>query len=237
MSTVPPSPAWATTRTSRLALHLQRRRDAGRDRGRVAEQRVEPRDPPRGLGVGRREHLEAAGRVHRDELAVRRAHRRVERVASAERLAASLAGAVARVERVRAVRVGLDRPIFVVEEAVADREAADLVEAHGLWCVIDPPQPIRDATVPRSRRMFSAEGPERRVAPIRARSRSTMLVVEVEEGERLEPIVCRVGEHRLERALGDRPPAEAGDDGAQRERRRHGSPSRRRSRARRRSRC
>ena len=40
-------------------------------------------------------HLQAAGRVRRDELALGRFHRRVDGVARAERLAAALAGAVA----------------------------------------------------------------------------------------------------------------------------------------------
>ena len=86
------------------ALRLQRGRDAGRDRRRVAEQRVEPGQLPGRLRVRRREDLEAAGRVRGDQPALGRAHRGVEHVAGAERLAAALAGAVARGERVRALR-------------------------------------------------------------------------------------------------------------------------------------
>ncbi len=51
------------------ALHAQRRGDAGGHGGSVAEQRMQPGDPPRGLGVGSGEHLQAAGRVHGDYLA------------------------------------------------------------------------------------------------------------------------------------------------------------------------
>ena len=133
MSVVPPSPPCATTRTSVRPLHAHRRRDAGGHRRGVAEQRVDPRDLPRGLGIGRREHLEAAGRVDGDQLAVGRAHRRVDRVARAERLAAALAGAVAGVERVGALHV---RPApqrsFSREQPVADGEGAGLVELDGL---------------------------------------------------------------------------------------------------------
>ena len=62
----------ATTRTSAAcaALHLQRGGDAGGDRGGVAEQRMDPRHLPRGLRVRRREHLQAAGGVGGDQLAV-----------------------------------------------------------------------------------------------------------------------------------------------------------------------
>ena len=81
------------------------------------------------LRVRGREHLEAAGRVGGDQLAVGGAHRGVERVAGAERLAAALAGAVPAGERVRALRVGLHRALLGVEQPVADREAAGLVEA------------------------------------------------------------------------------------------------------------
>ena len=49
----------------------------------------------------------------------------------AERLAASLTGPVARVERVRAVGVGLDRALVRSDQPIAGREAAHLVEAHG----------------------------------------------------------------------------------------------------------
>ena len=49
--------------------------------------------------------------------------------------------------------------------------------------------------------MFSAVGPERR-SPASGQLALDDLVVEVEEGERLEPFVCRVGEHGLERRPG-----------------------------------
>ena len=74
--------------------------------------------------------------------------------------------------------------------------------------------------------MFSADGPERRDRADPGAFPLDDLVVEVEEGEALEAIACRVGEHRLERTLGDRPSAEPGDHRAQREVRvvrRHGN--------------
>src|SRR5215208_6942306 len=73
------------------ALRLQRGGDTARDGRRVAEQRVDPRELPRALGIGRGEHLEAARRVGRDQAPVAGPHRRVERVTRAERLAAALA--------------------------------------------------------------------------------------------------------------------------------------------------
>ena len=81
---------------------------------------------PRALGVRGREHLEAAGRVGGDQLVAGRAHRGVERVARAERLAAALAGAVAGGERVRALRVGLHGALLGIEQPVADHEASPI---------------------------------------------------------------------------------------------------------------
>jgi hypothetical protein len=114
MSVVPPSPPWATTRTSSRPsdLDLDRRGDAGGDRRGVAEQRVDPRNLPRGFGVGRREDLEAAGGVGRDQLVVGGVHRRVDGVTRAERLAAALAGAVSRVQGVGSV----DQVVVKVKE-------------------------------------------------------------------------------------------------------------------------
>ncbi len=170
------------------SLHLQRGGDAGCDRGGVAEERVEPRDPPRGLGIGGREDLEAAGRVDRDELALGRPHRGVECVAGAERLAASLTGSMARVEGVRPVRVRLDCPVRLVNEAVADGEAADLVEAHGLGGHRD------SSTDPGGDRAEVAKDVlGRRTRAPRSGNPGTLslddLVIEVEEGEAFEPLL------------------------------------------------
>ncbi len=110
-------------------LRLQRGRDARRDGRRVAEQRVDPRDPPRGLRVGGGEDLQAAGRVGRDHLPVARAHRGVEGVARAERLTAALTGSMTAGDRIGALLVGLQRALLGVEQTIADREAAGLVEA------------------------------------------------------------------------------------------------------------
>ncbi len=65
--------------------------------------------------------------------------------------------------------------------------------------------------------MFSAVGPERRDASHTGTLSLDDLMVEVEEGEAVEPLICRVSEHPLERALGDRPTPEAGDHCAERE--------------------
>ena len=85
------------------ALRLQRCRHAGRDRGGVAEQRVQPRHPPGRLGVRRREHLETSRRVDRDHPALGGAHRGVEHHPRSQRLAAAAAGPVARGDRVGAL--------------------------------------------------------------------------------------------------------------------------------------
>jgi hypothetical protein len=108
-------------------LRPQRRGDAAGDRGGVAEQRVNPGKLPRRLRIRGREHLQAPGRVGGDHAAARRSHRGVEHVARAERLAAALAGAVARGQRVGALHARLDRALIRVEQAIADRVSPDLV--------------------------------------------------------------------------------------------------------------
>ena len=62
--------------------------------------------------------------------------------------------------------------------------------------------------------MFSACGPERRRSVVRRELALDEVAVEVEEVQpvRLEPPVEDVGEQRAQRALRDRPAAEAGDD-------------------------
>ncbi len=115
-----------------LALHAQRRSDARAHGGRIAEQRVDPGNLPRGLGVRCREHLEAARGVRCDELAVGRRHGCVDRVARTERLAAPLACAVSRVQRVGALASRLHGALLLRQQPVADGEGAGLVEANGL---------------------------------------------------------------------------------------------------------
>ena len=78
-----------------------RRGDARRDRRRIAEQRVNPGNLPRSLRIGRRENFQASGRVDCDQLVAGRLHRRIDRVARAQRFAAALAGAMSGIERVR----------------------------------------------------------------------------------------------------------------------------------------
>ena len=133
MSTVPPSPACAITLVVAATLDPQRRRDPGRHRGSVPEQGVQPRDLPRRLRVGRREHLEAAGGVDGHHAAAGGAHGRIDGVAGAERLATALAGPVARGQRVGALGAGLHGAVGAAHQPVADGEAPDLVEAdaHG----------------------------------------------------------------------------------------------------------
>jgi hypothetical protein len=138
MSVVPPSPALGDDAHAALCLpglqgpDLERGGDAGADRGGVAEERVDPRQLPRRLGVGRREHLEAAGRVRGDELVSGGPHRRVDGIARAQRLAAALACAMAGVERIVSLDRGLDSTLLRREQAVADREGTGLIELDGL---------------------------------------------------------------------------------------------------------
>ena len=163
------------------SLHLQRRGDAGRDRRRVAEQRVEPGDPPRGLRVGGGEHLEASGGVDGDQLAARSpaSPRRGRSGHPGPRRNPGTPGVRSRASW--SGRVGLDGPIVVVEEAVADGETSDLVEADGL-AGHGAPQPIRE------RRCRGREGRSPPTAPSAGPGHPGALaldhlVVEVEEGE------------------------------------------------------
>ena len=96
MSTVPPSPPWPTTRTSVRPLTFSAAAMPVATAGALPNSEWIQGSCHERLGVRRREDLEAAGRVGGDQLAVGGAHRGVERVAGAERLAAALAGAVAR---------------------------------------------------------------------------------------------------------------------------------------------
>ena len=60
--------------------------------------------------------------------------------------------------------------------------------------------------------MFSAVGPDLRVARIRASSASHQARLQVEEAERGQFAALRVEEHRAQRFPGDRAAAESGDD-------------------------
>ena len=123
MSTVPPSPPWPMTRTSSRPLAFSAAAMPVATAGALPNSEWIHGSCHDVSGIRRGEDLQAAGRVGGDQLAVGRAHRGVERVARAERLAAALAGAVAGGERVRRARVGLHRALLGVEQAVADREA------------------------------------------------------------------------------------------------------------------
>ena len=144
-------------------LDLQRGRDAGAHRRRVAKERVDPGQLPARLGVGRRKHLQAAGGVGGDQLSFRGAHRGVDRITRAQRLAAALAGAVARVERVVAVDAGLHAALLGCEQAVADGEGAGLVELERLVHVMPPWKPRCRHHAAGSRRSGRCDAPAPRV--------------------------------------------------------------------------
>src|SRR5215467_9545436 len=90
---------------------------------------MQPRDLPGGLRIGCRKYFEATRGVDRDELARGRSHRGVDGVACAERLAASLAGAMTAGERVRSIDRGLNRTLALRYQPVANGEGALLIEA------------------------------------------------------------------------------------------------------------
>jgi hypothetical protein len=140
MSTVPPSPPWPMTRMSVCPFAFSAAAMPLATAGAFAksEWTQGSRHDDSGYGV--------------DHTTVGRAQRGVEDVPCAERLAATLAGTVTGGERVRALLRGLHRPVAFAEQTVTDREAAHLEEldrAARHQC--DPP-----ATIPMSRRMFSA---------------------------------------------------------------------------------
>ena len=59
--------------------------------------------------------------------------------------------------------------------------------------------------------MFSAIGPERRVDALAFEFAVDRVPVEIEEGQRFEPVGDRIDEQAAQRGLGDGPPAESGD--------------------------
>ena len=108
------------------------------------------------------------------------------------------------------MRVGLNGAVLLVSEAIADGEAADLIEAYGLaWSWDSSADPGGDrAEVAKNVLGRGTRAP--RSGDPGAFSLDD-LVVEVEEGEAFEALICRVSEHGLERTLSDGPSAEPGD--------------------------
>ena len=103
-----------------------------------------------------------------------RAHRRVDRVARAERLAAALAGAMARGQRIGARLARLHGALALVNQAVADGERALLVELELLHLVH---RALSSAACDAARFRAvsgspSAVGPDRRALPRRWISRA-----------------------------------------------------------------
>ncbi len=204
------------------ALHAHRGGDAGRHRRRIAEQRVDPRDLPRRLRIRRREHLEAAGGVDGDHLVVRGAHRGVDRVARAERLAAALARAVPGIERVGPLHVRLHRALVLGEQPVADGERAGLVELHRLQrhrlgllrfrrahAYSPLPDAGADRAEPAQDRFRGRPGAARELLALELVGDD--VGVEVEERHLLELVGARVLEQLPQRGPRDRAAAEPGD--------------------------
>src|SRR5262245_37816660 len=91
---------------------------------------MQPRDLPRGLRIRCCEDFEATGGVDRDEFSAGRSHRRVNGEACAERLPASLAGAMAAGEGVRSIDRGLNGTFLLRDQPVAYGKRALLIEAQ-----------------------------------------------------------------------------------------------------------
>ena len=102
-------------------LHAQGRRDAARHRRRVAEERVQPRHLPRRLGYGVVNTSRQPVAFTATRRPLRRAHRSVEDVARAERLAAPLARAMTARERVAPIDRRLHRALRRIERAGCQR--------------------------------------------------------------------------------------------------------------------
>ena len=158
------------------ASGAQRGRDSRANRRRVTEQRVDPRQAPGRLRVGRGENFQAAGRVGGDELIVGGTQRGVDHVARAQRLAAALAGTMPRVERVRAFDARLYRALGLVQQPVANGEGAGLVKLYslfGFWKLCHR-EPLAAASAPAmSRKILSALEPGRWMSRKRSSSRCT----------------------------------------------------------------
>src|SRR6266567_1957925 len=116
MSTVPPSPPWPTTRMSVRPLAFSAAATPVATAGALPNSECSHaiRQDVSGYGVEN---------TSRQPVALT-----AITWPAAARLAAALAGAVAAGQRVGAVGVGLDRAQFEVQQPVADRETAGLVE-------------------------------------------------------------------------------------------------------------
>ena len=154
-----------------------------------------------------------------------RAHCGVQRVARAQRLAAALAGPVARGDGVGAFRRGLDRPAALVHQAVAHGVGAGLVELDLLKRVFrlswtgPLPRQDRRRTRPGFRALsrFSAIGPEWRTS--RARASCSCTTSQLRSRKVTSSRLSRAARSKssAQRLAGDDPAAEAGDHGVDRQ--------------------
>ena len=185
MSTVPPSPAWATTRTSVRPFTRRAALTPVATAGALPKRECSQGMRHDVSGIGGREDLEAAGGVDGHQLAVARAHGGVEDVAGPERLAAALTGPVAGVEGVGPSGTGLHGAVLFRDQPVAGGVAAHLVEAHrGRGHGASAPPMATGEGRPVHARPIRRAGGRRRLDP--GPLALDHPVVEVEEGERLE---------------------------------------------------
>ena len=179
----------------------------------LPNKRVDPGHLPGGFRVRRGKHLQTARRIGGDELAVGGAHRRIDGIAGAQRLAAALAGAVARVERIGASMSAWTAALLRGKQAVADRERAGLVELDVL-VMLRSLLSRSSGDRPISRRMFSAIGPLRRSLAFALEWRDSRSRCRGRGKCTGSDRSCDgLAEYAVQAGLGDRASAESGDDG------------------------
>ena len=99
-----------------------------RDSRRIAEERMQPRHSPGAFRIRRREDFQAPGGIRHGDPAVGFFHRRVQRVAGAEGLAAALAGAVSRFQRIEALGRALQCLQLLIQKPITNRKGAGLIK-------------------------------------------------------------------------------------------------------------
>ena len=104
------------------------RSHTGRDSRRIAEERMQPRHSPGAFRIRRREDFQAPGGIRHGDPAVGFFHRRVQRVAGAEGLAAALAGAVSRFQRIEALGRALQCLQLLIQKPITNRKGAGLIK-------------------------------------------------------------------------------------------------------------
>src|SRR5579859_880570 len=115
------------------------------------------------LRIRRGEDFQTSGGVYGNQVLIGRAHGCVDSVTCTQRLTAAAAGSMAAIQRVGTVNVRLHSAIGDVQESIAHREGPGLIKLDLFkWHMCS--YAILDESAPKSFRMFSAVGPDRRTA-------------------------------------------------------------------------